>query len=271
MIYDTITLTPFSATLTPICISNTSELKMTPRRAIVVCPGGGYHFLSDREAEPIALQFLAAGFATFILRYSIGEGAANYTPLKEVAAAVRFVREHAADYNIDPDYVFTCGFSAGGHLAASAGVLWRSPALAEVVAGAPEGIARPTGMILSYPVITGGDFAHKGSFYRLCGTETPTDAELDAFSLEKHVDATTPPTFLWHTFTDKTVPVQNALFFADAMATAGVPLEMHIFPAGRHGLSLANEQTNKGAATGYESSAAGWVELAVRWARELEA
>ncbi len=269
MIFEHIKLPLVKATLTPICISNTDELKMTPRRAVIVCPGGGYRFRSDREAEPIALQFLAAGFATFILNYSVGDDAANYTPLKEVASAVRFVRENAADYNVDPNYVFTCGFSAGGHLAASAGVLWSSPALAEVVAGAPEGIARPTGMILSYPVITGGEYAHKGSFYHLCGTETPTEAELDAFSLEKHVDATTPPAFLWHTFTDKVVPVRNALLFADAMVRAGVSLEMHIFPAGHHGLSLANEQTNRGSATGYEASVSGWIDLAIRWAREL--
>ena len=242
---------------------------MTPRRAIIVCPGGGYHFLSDREAEPIATQFLAAGFATFILRYGIEENAANYRPLKQVALAIRYVREHATTYNVDPDYVFTCGFSAGGHLAASAGVLWDSPVLDELLADAPRDIARPTGMILSYPVITTGEFTHKGSTYNLCGTKDPTDAQRDAFSLEKHVKPTTPPAFLWHTFNDTCVPVQNSLMFAEEMTKAGVPFEMHIFPAGPHGLALCNEQTARGNQAQIVPAAERWIELAIRWARDL--
>ena len=115
MIYDTIPLLPYEeATLTPICVTNTKELRQKPRRAVIVCPGGGYHFLSDREAEPIATQFLAAGFATFILRYSVKENAKDFQPLKEAALALKHVRENAEHYNVDPDYVFISGFSAGG-------------------------------------------------------------------------------------------------------------------------------------------------------------
>ena len=125
MICQTIPLHPYeSATLTAICLSNTTELQMKPRRAVIVCPGGAYHGLANHEAEPVAWQFLAAGFATFVLRYGVKENAANCAPLCQVALAIKYLREHAEEFNLDPDHIFTCGFSAGGHLAGSAGVLW---------------------------------------------------------------------------------------------------------------------------------------------------
>ncbi len=271
MITNAIPLLPFeNASLVPVCITNTAELKQTPRRAVIVCPGGGYNMLSDREAEPIAVQFLAAGFATFILRYTVGEGAADLAPLRQVALAIRYVREHAADYNVDPDHIFTCGFSAGGHLAASAGVLWNHPEIRAVLGDAPEGIGRPTGMILCYPVITAGEFAHKGSIRRLCGTDTPTEEEENRFSLELYVDSTTPPAFLWHTFSDGAVPVENSLLMAGALRKAGVPFELHIFPEGNHGLSLANEQTAAGRGEALiVPHVQCWVDLAIRWVRDF--
>ncbi|MBQ3063279.1 MAG: alpha/beta hydrolase [Clostridia bacterium] len=271
MISETIQLGSLAeATLSPICITNTEELAMSPRRAVIVCPGGGYGFLSDREAEPIALPFLAAGFATFVLRYGVKENAKDYRPLKAAALAIRYVREHAKEYNVDPDYVFICGFSAGGHLAASSGVLWENPALDEVLAGAPRDIGRPTGMILSYPVITAGELAHQGSIRNLCGKENPSDEERYPFSLEKHVSKTTPPAFLWHTFNDEIVPVQNSLLMAEAMTNAGVPFELHIWPAGPHGSALCNEITACGNDRYLMPDAAEWVTLAIRWAKELK-
>lgn len=270
MTYETIRLLPFEqATLTPICVVPTGDLVFPPRRAVIVCPGGGYRALSAREAEPIAMQFLARGYQTFILRYTVGEGAKDYAPLKQIALAIKYVRDNAEKYCVDPQYVFTCGFSAGGHLAASAGVLWNSPALAEILADRPEGYCRPTGMILSYPVVTAGPLAHQGSVHNLCGTTEPTDAQRDLFSLEKHVDATTPPAFIWHTFTDKTVPVQNSLMLAAAMRDAGVPFELHIYPEGVHGLSLCNEWTSIGKAANIVPHAQGWIEQALCWLRDF--
>ena len=243
---------------------------MNQTAIIVICPGGGYHWLSEREAEPIAAAFLGRGFATFILRYTVHtkeqEGAADYKPLKQVALAIRHIRENAAQYNVDPDYIFTCGFSAGGHLAASAGVLWEHPALDDLLADAPKGIARPTGMILSYPVISAGEYAHRGSFLNLCGSKEATQEQMDAFSLEKYVSATTPPAFIWHTFADNLVPVENSLLLARAMADAKVPFELHIFPAGIHGLALANEQTASGSPeANVHPNCAVWVDLATTW------
>ena len=276
MILETIALSPYDdATLTAICISNTTELKQTPRRAVIVFPGGGYSALSDRENEPIAMQYLAAGFATFVLRYSIKENAANYRPLKEAALAVKYVREHAERYNVDPNYVFTCGFSAGGHCAASIGVLWDHDAVKTVLGCEDTSIARPTGMILAYPVITTGPLTHLHTSQRLCGK--PLEAECnytaeegEPFSLEKHVNETTPPAFIWHTFADQAVPVQNSLMLASAYAEAKVPCELHIFPEGRHGLALCNEQTASGS---FDKNIVPhnqcWVELSIKWAQEL--
>ena len=271
MIVRTVTLSPFEdATLTSICISNTSELKQSPRRAVIVFPGGAYSILSDREAEPIAARFLAAGFATFILRYSVGKTASELRPLKEAALGIKYVRQHAAEFNVDPDYVFTCGFSAGAHAAGAIGVYWNHPAVREVLGDTPAEVARPTGMILCYPVVTGGPFANLHSMRRWCGAEEPTDEQRDAFSLEKHVDATTPPAFLWHTFSDNAVPVQNSLLMADAMTRAGVPFEMHIYPAGHHGLSLADEQVSCGNPAGILPHVQSWIDLAARWVADFK-
>ena len=265
MILEKVQLAPTEATLTALCYPPLFDsMKITPRRAVIICPGGGYGFCSDREAEPIATSFLAAGLATFVLRYSVKENAANYQPIKEVALAVKYVREHAEKYNVDPTYVFTCGSSAGGHLAASAGVLWNSPVLDEVLGDAPNGINRPTGMILCYPVITAGKWTNKSTIANLCGTREFTKEEGDRFSLELHVDETTCPAFIWHTFADSTVPVHNSLLMADAMAKAKVPFELHIFPEGRHGLSTCTELV--GTPLPHNEC---WMELAIRWAKEL--
>lgn len=265
MIREVIKLSPFEeATLTPICVSNTPELRQTPRRAIIVCPGGAYSGLAPHEADPVAHRFLAAGFATFVLRYGVGKGATDFAPLFQVALAIKHIREHAADYNVDPDYIFTLGFSAGGHLAGSAGVLWNIPEVKAVLGDAPEGINRPTGMILCYPVITAGEFANRGSFHNLCGSKEATQAEMDRYSLELHVDGTTPPAFLWHTWNDNGVPVQNSMLMAEALTRAGVPVEMHIFPDGRHGLGLCEDSKSAGAA-----HSKSWVDLAIAWARDF--
>ena len=271
MICRTVTLSPFEdATLTTICLSNDGDLKQSPRRAVIVFPGGGYSMVSDREAEPVAAKFLAAGFATFILRYSVGKLASELRPLKEAALGIKYVREHAAEFNVDPDYVFTCGFSAGGHAAGAIGVYWNHPAVREVLGDAPAEIVRPTGMILCYPVITGTRLTHAHSMQRWCGADDPTEEQRDAFSLEKHVDATTPPAFLWHTFSDGCVPVQNSLLMADAMLAAGVPFEMHIYPAGHHGLSLADEQVCSGNPGGIIPHVQSWVPLATRWVADFK-
>lgn len=266
------------ATLTTYVSHDPPELNHGKRKAIVVCPGGGYHFLSDREAEPIVKVFLAAGLNVFLLRYTVGmkteagPGATDYAPQIEAALAIRHVREHAEEYNVDPSQVFIIGFSAGGHLAASSGILWNAAPVQEALgasADEPTEIGKPTAVLLSYPVFSAGEWAHKGSFHHLCNTKTPSEEELDRFSLEKHVDETSSPAFVWHTFTDKTVPVQNSLLLAEAYTKHGVPFELHIYPEGVHGLSLSTKETWSQRPTSYVPHVQSWVSLAIRYIEDF--
>ncbi len=240
------------------------------RPAMIVCPGGGYHHLAGHEGEPIALYYLNAGMNTFILRYSIVEGAKNYAPLIEAALAVKHVREHAEEYGIDPEKIFICGFSAGGHLAASCGILWNSKAVRDALGISdgicPEGINRPNGLVLSYPVITATEPTHAKSFRYLTGKEDPTEEEKKQFSLEYHVDETTPPVFLWHTFDDHVVPVRNALLLLNALNEHGVSFEAHIYPHGSHGLAFANSETTGD--SGIDPHIESWAKLSVEWIKQ---
>ncbi|MEG1276489.1 MAG: alpha/beta hydrolase [Cellulosilyticaceae bacterium] len=220
---------------------NSEEIEIGRKRpSIVVCPGGGYRRTSDREAEPIALRFMAEGYNVFVLRYSVAPN--RYpTQLLELSAAVAYIRRNAEAFHVDVNNIAVCGFSAGGHLAGSLGVLWQEPFIAETLK-LEEGENRPNKLILSYPVITGGKFAHKGSFDNLLGEGASEEARAK-LSLENLVGPLTPPTFIWHTYEDLTVPMKNSLLFADALEAQKVPFELHIYAKGGHGLSLCNEST----------------------------
>ena len=247
------------------------ELGISARRAIIVCPGGGYKFLSDREGEPVALQYFAAGLNVFILRYSICEKAVNDAPIIESALAVKYVREHAEELHVDPKYVFITGFSAGGHLAACCGTLWNKPYVVEAMGDAPAGINRPTATVLCYPVISSGAYAHEESFQVLCGKDDPTEEEKSRYSLEFHVDGTTSPAFIWHTFNDTCVPIQNTLIYADSLAKAGVPFEYHVYPDGAHGLSLCNTETWSNIGYMLNPHCAYWMDASIRYLKEFQA
>lgn len=238
---------------------------MPPRPAIVVFPGGGYSFCSKREAEPIALQFLAAGFNAFVLDYSLKEDAVDHRPLVDASRAVAYVRTHAAEYNVDPERIFVIGFSAGGHLAASIGTLWHED-YAKASPDMEYGMNRPNGMILVYPVITAGPFAHRGSIANLSGTAEYTEAQTHLYSLEEHVDERTVPAYICHSFMDKGVPVENTLLFISAMAEKGIPFEARVFPRGPHGFSLATAETNQGNPVDYPEVAQ-WMDEAIAWTR----
>ena len=240
-----------------------------PRPIIIVCPGGGYHFLSGREGAPIAEYYYNAGFNAAILRYSVEPKAANYAPLIEVGLAIKYVREHAEEFNIAKSKVFTCGFSAGGHLAASAGILWDVPEVLAAMGDSPLGISRPDGMILSYPVITSGEWGHRGSIASLVGKADFNKEEGEKFSLEKHVNKNTPPMFIWHTVTDTCVPIRNTTMLIDAYIENGLSFEAHIYPKGPHGLSLANEVTWEGNAVMRDPHVASWIGLSVDWVRSI--
>lgn len=209
------------------------------RPALLILPGGGYGYVSPREGEPIALAFMDMGFNCFILKYSVAPHTYPQA-LLEVSAAVELICENLQPWNIREDQILICGFSAGGHLAASYCTLRSRP---EITAHFPPRSIR--GAILCYPVISAqADICHQGSFRNLLGCSEPTPEQLEAFSLERLVDpALTPPTFLWHTASDPAVPVENSLVYAQALSRCKIPYELHIFPQGGHGAATADRQT----------------------------
>jgi acetyl esterase/lipase len=187
--------------------------------------------------------------------------------LLDVSRAMCLIRENADKWCTDRNEIAICGFSAGGHLAASLGVFWKEKYLRDML-NIPEGMNKPNALILSYPVITSQvGLAHRGSFYNLLGEGLKEDA-YSAMSLEKFVSADTPPAFLWHTFNDAAVPAENSLLFAQSMRNNNIPFELHIFPEGEHGLSLADERTGN-EATPVNKHAGNWFELCVQWLKDF--
>ncbi len=234
------------------------------RGAVLVCPGGGYGYTSPREAEPVAVQFAAAGLHAFVLYYSVAPNK-HPQPLLDVSRAMNIIREHGDIWKVDTQQIAVCGFSAGGHLAASLGVHWDKPYLSHI-AGLKQEWNRPDALILCYPVISAGQFGHRGSFERLLGIDADM-ATLHEMSLEYQINAKTPPTFLWHTYEDASVPVENSLLFAKGLREQKIPFEMHIYPKGAHGLSLATDETDEGG--GKDAHISGWMKLCTEWLRQV--
>lgn len=249
-------------------LDESPELRFSHKRpAMIVCPGGGYEFTSDREAECVAMRYLAAGIHAFVLRYSVAPSRYPSAVL-ELAAAVAHVRAHAEEYCVDPERIYISGFSAGGHLCATLGTLWNEPVFEKAFAGtydpSQEKPWKPNGMVLSYPVITMGDFTHKGSRVALLGPDC-TQEQIQEFSLENRVSKDTVPTFIWHTQEDDAVPVENTLMFAMALQKNSIPYEMHIFEHGWHGLSLCDETSEGAGGREYPRENGIWIDLAIKW------
>ena len=219
------------------------------RPLVLVVPGGGYNHVSPREGDPVALQFAAAGYHTAVLHYAVGDSARDALPMRQLAQAIGLVRQYAEQWNILPDQIALCGFSAGGHLALS-GAVWDIPGM--------EAQPRPNALLLAYPVVTAGEYAHRGSFVQLTGTQDI--AAHQRFTLEDKITPATPPVFVWHTMEDETVPVENTLLLLNALHKAGVPCEAHLFEKGRHGTSISTPEVDADSAHRNR-----WVKLAVEW------
>ncbi|MEE0867304.1 MAG: alpha/beta hydrolase [Clostridia bacterium] len=236
------------------------------RPAVIVIPGGGYGGLSSREGERIAISYNAAGFHAFVLNYAVAPHR-HPLPILNAAKAIETVRENSEKWHVSKDKIAVCGFSAGGHLSASISTLWND----KEIFGEDEEknlLHKPNASILCYPVITSEENKqNKGSFVNLIGDEDESNPLYKKLSLENAVDGNTAPAFLFHTFYDQIVSVENSLCYASALKKNDVPFELHIFPHGEHGLALVSDETiwsvNK------FNRDYPWVKLSIDWLNEL--
>jgi acetyl esterase/lipase len=234
------------------CLTPYLPAGVTLQGAVIVCPGGGYGNRAPHEREPIARWLAGLGMAAFVLDYRVAPHH-HPAPLNDVQRAIRLVRHHAAEWGLADPRIAVLGFSAGGHLAATAGVYGDDgdPASADPVARASS---RPDALVLCYAVISLVEFWHQRSTENLLGPDPSVELRT-AMSLETRVTAETPPTFLWHTVDDASVPVEHSLLFAAALRRQGVPFALHIYPHGRHGLGLTQDDPLVGT----------WTDLCARW------
>ena len=224
------------------------------RPAIVICPGGGYLYCSPREAEPVALAYAARGIHAFVLRYSTGRNAKGFAPLEEVDWVIKYLRNNAAEWHIDPNKILTCGFSAGGHVALAAGVLAEN---------------RPNGMVLCYPATSmpnmpGADMMLK----LLMGKNEVNDEDAEGLELISKVDKNSPPAFIVSTAEDMLTSF-GALPLAKRYSDMHVGYELHIFQHGPHGYSLATDVSADGSSQVLNESYAKWLDMSVRWINKV--
>lgn len=233
------------------------------RPAILIFPGGGYARTSPREAEPVALRFAAKGYAAFVLDYTCAP-AGFPVALREAAYAMRYIRENAEAFEVDPHMVAAMGFSAGGHLCGTLGTLFDCREVCDI---APAEVIRPDALGLCYPVAVEWGETHEGSFENISMGDRRLRQRL---SLEKLVRTDMPPVFLWHTRDDGSVPVRNSLLLAQALDTAGVDFTMHIYRHGQHGLSTADATCFPAFGVPQVSwDVPGWVDTLIRFLGEL--
>lgn len=236
------------------------------RKAILVIPGGGYHCVcADREGYPIAEAFLPYGFDAFVLHYSIEKERVFPAQLIEASAAMKYIKDNADKFGIDPEKIFAVGFSAGGHLCGALATMWHLP---EIYKELPMeyGYNKPAGVMMIYPVVSGDkSIYHGGSFVNLSGEDEPSDETLEKLSIDKNVNEKTCPVFLAHTANDEIVNVMNSIRMAEACAAKKIPFELHIYPDAPHGMALSNDVTWAGKA-GWKNPHNEWISKAAEWA-----
>ena len=236
------------------------DLHIKKRPMVILCPGGGYERTSFREGEPIAMYFLQKGYHVGILRYSTAP--AKYpTALLELGMAMGIVKGHSEEWKVDERQIFVqvhqrediwqgvWSFLEQLHLLPKAGI--------------PSEKLRPAGLLLSYPVISSDEnISHKGSFLNLLQDEYEEKKEM--LSLERQVTEYAVPCFIWHTFEDRTVPVQNSVRMAEALHEKGIRTELHLFQKGSHGLGSAGEESRRADGSGVQEECQCWMDLAYK-------
>lgn len=229
------------------------------RPGILIIPGGGYTHVSPREADNVAERFYQLGYQAFVLMYTIDEfvrSPLKLQPLRDASRAVRYIRKKAVEFKLFENKLAVCGFSAGGHLAASLCLHYKDIEDEKYA----EYSNKPDAAVLCYPVITAGNFAHKGSFDTLLGDMATMD-EIKYMSLEKQVTEDMVPSFIWTTAGDESVPIENSMLFAMALREKKVPYALHIFSEGGHGRNLGYATEDKPAINEIQV----WPELADRF------
>lgn len=231
-----------------------TEMQPKTHPGILVIPGGGYGFVSEREGEPVALAFLAKGYAAFTLKYTVSDKPYHEMlargkmdermtfpgPLVEAVMAMAYIRKNAELFHIDPEHIAAAGFSAGGHLTGMLATLFDDVSV-QAILGDVAKSGRPDAVILSYAVLTTEKgFTHDGTSDTISGGD---EKLRNALSLETRVTEKSAPAFIWHTVEDDCVPVESALRMALAYRKAGVPFEVHVFEKGWHGTSVVNDHT----------------------------
>lgn len=257
------------------------------RPAIIVCPGGGYQYVSKNEGEPVAMAFTHAGYCAFVLNYSVRIENPFPQGLKELAAAVNLVRTHAEEWNIDPDDITVAGFSAGGHLALSLGVFYDKSFLTQALQVLADDI-RPNALVLGYPAVTlvpwnrapidpeivrmmdeglMPDLRGEDITQILSGKMEVTQEEKDYFNLLNHVGAHTPPAFIWGSNQDSIIHPSDLWGLSAQLRENKVPYELHIFGRGPHGQGTSDETVlPKEALSVFHLKE--WVKLALLWLGE---
>ncbi len=243
-------------------IHNQNAPSVTPfisdgaKSCVLICPGGGYGFKSsNHEGEQIAGWLNSIGVSAFVLDYRVAPYQ-HPAPLLDGKRAIRYLRYTAEKYGYNKNKIGILGFSAGAHLAGSVGT-FKGDFGYEKQDEIDEVSSRPDFMILCYPVISFVEYAHIGSMNNLAGNISPKDAQ--SLSVDKNVDNSTPPTFLWHTSADTCVPVENSLKMAWELSRHNVPFEIHTFKDGPHGLGLAQEFPHT----------AKWIEACKNWLESM--
>lgn len=245
----------------------TNDFQIKKRPALIILPGGAYSFLSERESEPVAITFLKEGFNTFILNYSVGDYSKYPTPLEEVSKAIWEVRKNSEEWGIKTDAIGLVGFSAGAVIAAMAGTQWNTVDLAERL-HIPQGMNRPNAIVFGYgasltSTIMDDPTVFKPKLGKIATDRTP---ELDVVN---YVGSHTPPFFIWHTRYDDHVPAINPLLLAKAMQKHNLPYELHLFQAGKHGMSVSNNLSAYNEPDFRHPSVDMWVQLCTNWLYDI--
>lgn len=221
------------------------------RPAVVICPGGGYMYLSPREGDPVAMAYSAKGFQTFVLSYSLIGEAAGFAPLQELSWAIGLIREHAEDWLVDEQKIAVCGFSAGGHLALAGGLL---------------GENRPNALILGYPAVNIHMPAGERDFLVELLSEKGQPPQTDApwVNLSRQVTPDAPPLFVFTTG-DDTMTRESSMELVQAYHANGLTCEYHLFQKGPHGYSLANAAAADGSSQVLNAHVEKWLDLSAEW------